>query len=179
MANCVNYNCTDLGEHTPNNCNAILLGGISSLLILMCDHVITDPSNATQVNAAIADGTAILVEDAKIGVNAPSPVTIDSDVAGQPARVVNYDRSGTLIDANVSNANVTFYNDLFDGRAFGGLILYEVDADQVTWIDKAIRFTGGRIIPNDVNDRQRFEGTFAWKSLTEGAIYSAPVGVFS
>ena len=179
MANCVNYNCSELPDWTANDCNSILLGGISSFIILECDNQLTDPSSASDINTEIAAGRATLIEDVKVSIEAASPIEIESDVSCQPPRTVNYDRSGSLIDANVSDDNVNFYNNLFDGRAFGGIIIYECDSDQVTWIDAAVRFSGSRLIPNDSNDRQRFEGTFKWKALNNGRIYSAPTGIFT
>jgi len=173
MANCINYNCTELPDHVQNDCNSILKGGVDAVIVLECGHSITDPSNATQINDAITAGKATLIEAVKYSVEAASPIEIDSDVACQAPRTINYDRAGTYLDANVSDINIDFYNELNDGRNFGGLILHECDADEITWIDDAVRFSGSRVIPNDNNDRQRFEGGFKWKSLVEGSIRQA------
>lgn len=179
MASCVNYNCTELGEHLQNNCSELLLGGVPEVILLLCGHTVTDPSNATQINTNLNSGKAKRITGVKVEILKASPVTIPSDIGGEPDKLVNYNRSGTMIDANVSQSNINFYNDLLGGMPVGGLITYESYADQVTWINAILRFTGSRVIPGVVDDRQRWDIDFTWKSKTEGSIYSAPVGIFS
>lgn len=184
MANCINYNCDPLGNQTLNpDCGIELLGGISDVILLDCDHTITDPCNGAQVLANIASGQAILVENVKIGITAASPVTVDALIACNTARLVTYERSGTLIDGNVNANNVDFYNTLFGGRKLAGMILRECGqedtAPQVTWIDSQVEFTGDRLIPDNNKEFQRFEGTFTWTSRSMPTIHCEPVGVFA
>lgn len=184
MANCTNYGCDDaLGDYVENACQEILLGGVDAVIFLECNHAITDPSNASQINAAIANGTATLVTGIKVSLDAPSPIEIETNRACSPTRVVNYNRSGTYKNDNVSAANVTFHQGIFSGRQFGGLILHECGTSsattpQITWIDRAISFTGGRIIPGNYNEQQRFEGAFKYLGLLDDDIYPVPAGIF-
>lgn len=177
MANCVNYNCDELADHLKVDCEEFNLGGVPQVIVLECDHTITDPSNATQVQTNLDNGKAKLIQNVKFGVDAPSPIEIDSPIACQTPSVVNFDRSGTYVDANVTANNNNFYDSL-NGRSIGGLILYECDPGRITWIDAAVKFKGGRVIPVDNNDFQRYEGTFHWKKKTEPTIHSAPAGIF-
>jgi hypothetical protein len=184
--NCPNYNCNDpLGAWTANNCGEELLGGGGGVILLECNHQLTDPSNTGLINIEIAAGRAKLITGVKIGINAPSPVKVDSNAACQNQKLVTYDRTGSYVDGNVSADNVEFYKPIFAGRTFGGLIIWECgteDSDagpQVTWIDAVVNFEGGRILPPNNNELQRFEGAFNWRSRHDADIYAAPAGVFA
>jgi len=183
--NCLNYDCNEtLEDHLPNDCGEEFQGGSNGLVLLECNHQLTDPSSATQINAEIAAGRAKLVRNIKLGINAPSSVSIESNIGCESTKVVTYDRSGTLIDGNVNSQNIDFYNTVFAGRRFGGMIFHEcgteesADGARVTWIDKVLSFTGGRVFPSANTEFQRFEGTFNWRSKIEGQIYPAPTGIF-
>ena len=179
MTNCYNYNCDDpLGEHLLNICGTEKQGGIRDAVILQCNHQLTDPSNGTAVQAEIDAGRATLVKNLKIGIDAPSPIEAEPQIACSTAKVVTYDRTANWVDGNVNNTNVDFYNNLLGGQSKGGVILHECGADEVTWIDDEIRFVGGRIVPNNDTEYQRFEATVKWRSKTEPGIYSTPVGIF-
>lgn len=179
MANCVNYNCAALPSYASNDCNDKLQGGISAIIILECDHTITDPSNATQINADLTSGKARLVEPVQVGIEAASAVEVPSGVSGEEDVVATYERSMSITDPNINDTSIDFYNEILTGRALGGVILYEREEGKVTWIDSAVSFKGSRIIPNVVTDIQRFEATMTWKSMAEGLRYTAPAGIFS
>lgn len=177
---CLNYNCNDtLDVHVPVDCGDYPLGGVDAAVILGCDHELIDPANGTQVNAEIAAGRAWLVENLRISITEPSPITIPNPVACRADKVINYDRSGTWQDANVNEDNIDWYTTLFSGQAFGGLILRECAADRVTWIDDPLSWSGGRVIPDSENEVQMFAGTFNWKSKVEPTIHAQPANVFT
>lgn len=186
MANCLNYDCNDpIGEHLPNDCGEELLGGSNGALVLECDHQLTDPSSAVQINAEIAAGRATLLTNAKIGIDAAAPIEVDSNVSCGTTKLVNYDRTGTLIDGNVNATNINFYDKLFSGRSFGGLILNlcgtaeaETTGAKVEWIDSAVTFTGSKLLPNNNNEFQTFSGAFKWRKKTMPSLHEAPEGIF-
>lgn len=186
MVNCINYDCTsDLGTYLQNHCSEELLGGISAAVYLECNHQLTDPSSGTQIAAEIVAGRAKLVKGIKVGITKPSPVQVDSNVScGVEKVVVTYDRQGTLIDGNVNSTNVSFYNSLFGGHTLGGIIFYLCGTEEsyngakVLWIDDAVNFTGGLIIPNANNAFQTFEGDFFWRKKNGPQMYPGPVGIF-
>jgi hypothetical protein len=186
MANCLNYDCNDpLGTHLPNDCGEELLGGGSGMLLLECNHQLTDPTSAAQVTAEIAAGRAHLLLNLKVGLDAPSPVEIDSNVAGGTTKLVTYDRTGTLIDGNVSANNVSFYNGVFGGRVFGGALVYIVGTQEATggektfFIDAPVNFTGGVTMPNNNNEFITFNGTFKWRLRDMPSLETAPAGIFT
>jgi len=185
MANCIDYSCNDeLGTHLLNICGDELLGGISAFIFLECNHQLTNASNATQIAAEIAAGRATKVVGIKVGIAKPSPVEIESNVSCGTTKLVTYDRTGTLVDGNVNPSNIGFYNGVFGGRVFGGLIMYlcgTIESDQgelVEWIDAAVSFTGGKVTPNTNNSFQTFEGDFKWRKKTMPSLHNAPAGIF-
>lgn len=186
MANCINYECADaLGVHLPNDCGEELLAGISGTILLECNHQITNPSSASQILTELAAGRAKLFDGLKIGIDEPNPITVDSNIVGGTPRLVNYDRSGTMIDANVNSTNIDTYNQLLGGKVMGGAINYlkgteESDAGaKVLWINAPITFTGGLPIANDNNVNMMFNTKFTWRKKDMPQMYTAPVGIFA
>jgi hypothetical protein len=181
MANCVGYNCSDFEEFLLNDCSEELLGGQDQAVLIKCGTIISDPSDGTEILAQIALGNAVLIQNVKVGIDAPSPIEVDSNIALRSSKVVNYDRTATWMDGNVNNNNVnTFYPSILNGAAIGGAIIYENgnDTKAVTFINEPIQMVGGRILPADNNEFQRFEATLKWKSLTDPTRHAAPSGVF-
>ena len=186
MANCVNYDCADtLGTHLLNDCGEELLAGISGTILLECNHQLTDPSSASQINAEIAAGRATKFDNLKIGLDEPSAVTVDSNIVGGTPKLVTYDRSGTAIDSNVNQNNINTYNQLLGGKVMGGAILYLKGTEEslagakVLWVDAAISFTGGLPIQNDNNVNMFFNNKFTWRQKDMPSLYTSPVGIFT
>lgn len=181
----IDYSCNEtLGTHLLNICGDELLGGSSFMLLLEADHQMTDPSNGTQIAAEIAANRATLLKGVKVGIAKPSPIEVESNVGCGIPKLVNYDRTGTLVDGNVNNTNVAFYDKIFGGRTFGGAVLYlcgteeSASGELVEWIDANIVFTGGKILPTGNNEFQRFEGDFKWRKKTGSTLHANPVGIF-
>lgn len=181
---CISYNCTDpIGEHTMNDCGTERQGGASAALLFACGSLPTDPTNGIEINALIAAGNAWKIENVNVSYEAASPVTIDSNVPCQPPVLINYDRTGTLVDTNVNENNVEFYNNVFSGkRKFGGMLIIECgneDDPKAKYIDKTISWTGSDIMPNNNSEWQRFEAAFSWKTRKPNVlIVNVPQGVF-
>lgn len=184
MSNCLNYNCSDpLDDYEENDCQEVILGGQSAMIVLYCNHTVTDPSNAGQITANLNAGTAKKITAMSATLEAPSPIQVDTFIPCQTQRLVNYDRTGLYKNQNVSTSNDEFHNTLFNGQNFGGLILYNCSEDRqgnnwVDWIDAAVNFVGGKISPANDNEPQRYEGTFSWRSINGPVRYAAPAGIF-
>lgn len=186
MANCISYECTDvLGTHLLNDCGEELLAGISGTVLLECNHQLTDPSSATQINAEIAAGRATLFDGLKIGFDDPAPVNVESNIVGGTEKLVTYNRSGTAIDANVNQNNINTYNQLLGGKVMGGAIMYLKGTEEATvgakvmWIDAAITFTGGLPIKNNNDENMKFTNKFTWRKKDMPSMYTAPTGIFA
>jgi hypothetical protein len=178
MSNCISYNCDELEEHLLNDCEEEIQGGFPSLVILDCGHEVTDPSNGDQIEAAIAAGKAVVVKNVKFGLDARSPIQIDSNIACRPQKLVNYDNTASLIDGNVNNQNMAFYESLFGGRAIAGIIALNCATGKVWWYNNSMYATGSLIQPNTDDEFMRYEGSFAWKGKSLPLQYTAPAGIF-
>lgn len=183
MYNCTDYCNTDpIGTPEVIGCGNDPVGGMSAAIFLACNHQISDPSNATQINAALANETAWLFKRCSVEIGEPSPVEQDSLIPCETSQLVTYDREFTYTNPNVSQANIDVHNRLFSGRTLGGALLLECGSDDdddqyVTWIDSALKLTGGRVVPGKNTEFQRFSGKGKWRGKKDPQRYPAPVGV--
>lgn len=183
MAGCISYECDPIGDYLQNDCGVELLGGNDQIITLECNHTITDFTSAAQINAAIAAGQAKLIGPVKVGVPLRSPITVSPMVSGAPDYAVNYDNTVTMMDGNVNATNDAFYETKWGGRSFKGLIIYSAsDPDNpiINVIDDVIvKATGGKVIPDNDQEQQRYETTYAFRTKKVFTQYAAPAGVFS
>lgn len=181
MSTCISYECDPLGDYLQNDCGVEQLGGNNQLILLECNHTITDFTNATQINNNINAGTAKLLGPLKAGIDAPSPIEVEPMVSGAPASAVNYDRTVTFMDGNVNATNDAFYDTVVGGRSFGGIVLYsDSDPDNpiINVIEGNIKATGGKVMPNNDNEQTRYEVVLKVRKRTGFLQYAAPAGVF-
>lgn len=155
-------------------------GGGKDVIIFLTELPV-DPSNATQIQDLLDDGSARLITNVKAGLSAPSAQESTALVACAPASVSTYDRELTIVDGKVTPENVLFYNSLnaSNGTKAVGAIIHECATDRVTFIQQPILFRGGRILPdNNDADLQRFEFTGNFKAKGDPTIHEMPVGIF-
>jgi hypothetical protein len=176
---CVSYCAGTLPDHSLINCDEYVLGGISQLIIGDCGTTLADPSDAVEVEALLAAGTAKLIQNVRMSLPAGSPITVDSPVGCGTTLRINEDRTATIFDANVLNANSEAYNDL-NNRKIAWLLMYLCDSDKVVYVNppQAIQLSISQIIPEQNNELQRYEGTFSWRDKNIPLQYDAPTGVF-
>ncbi len=185
MNNCINYECQDpIGDYTYNDCGEELLAGIGGMVLLECGTQLTDPSSASQINAEISAGRATLINGIKVGLDAPTAVTVESNTVGATQKTATYNRQGTLVDGNVNALNNEFYSKVFGGRQFGGAILYLTGTEdsaggaKVLFVDAAINWTGGLPIKNNNDENMTYQGVFTWRKKDMPTMHTAPTGIF-
>lgn len=183
--NCIDYDCSgSIGTQTLNSCGEEIPGGLSGGILFECNSAIIDYSNASQINAEIAAGRAKIFKNIKASIPAPSPITTESKVAGARPKVSNYDRTLTLIDANVNINNVDVYNSVNAGKVFGSALFYlngskdTAQGAKAILINTQITFTGGLLIPDNDGDTLHFESTGAFRGKKVVTMVNAPVGIF-
>lgn len=178
---CINYNCQDeLGAQRLNDCGYERQGGAANILLIECGYSLANPSSGAEINALITAGNAQLLRNVNFSYDYASPIEADSNVPCSPARVVIYEREAVLTDRNVNAQNITFYDTIFKGRRFSGVLVFECgneDQQKVRYISAIITASGSDRFPNNFTDFQDIKATFKWKSLNMPALYSAPVGV--
>jgi len=175
---CVNYNCDELNDHAPVDCEAFVNGGLKNLIFLECGHEIIDPSNATQITTAINNGTAYIVKNISADIPLRSPINQDSPVACEPQRTINYDNTINVTDANITSNNIEFYQTVFGGHKFGGLIIHECDAEKVSWVDATVVFEGGLIKPKSNSELQTFQYVGKWRTKDIPTLHALPANIF-
>lgn len=182
MANCPSYGCSDLVDYDPGNACLTYKGGANQILFIKCDSDIDDESTAEEIETAITNGDAILIENIKLNWDAPSPVTVDPLVGCLTETVAAYDHSVTMIDRNVTAATIDWYNsaNASTGFTFGSAMVWECDAQRVTYIDVPLQMQGGRVFPDQNNALQNHAMTLTFRS-TKGAmpIIATPAGIFN
>ena len=169
-----------LQPYVNPGCETNYLGGVSSLIIFQ-NNLPTDPSSSSEVQALLDSGDAVLLTGLKIGFPEATPITIESRRSCSPEVTVQYDRTITIIDANVEPGNVEFYNSLNNSTGFEavGALAYQCDAERCQFIDRPINFTGSLIVPDDNNDSQHFSYTGKWKDKGDALIVDAPANIFT
>lgn len=177
---CINYCSEGFGEHTQNNCDEVVLGGSSAVIIGQCGTEVTDPSDEAEIQALLDAGTATLIAGVRVDLPAGSPVTIDSPVGCGTTKRINEDRTLNMFDSNVNNANSAFY-DTLNSSQVAWILVYLCDSDKVLFINPAgaIQASVQLIVPPQNNDIQRFESVFSWRDKAMPLSYDAPAGIFS
>lgn len=184
MAECPNYNCADWEDYSPGSCGQTFTGGAAQAILFKCGTTVTalktDPAAlGTQIAAMITAGTAVRIDDLLIQFAEPAAVTQDSFIAGATAQPVTYDRTITIVDQNVTDSTITFWNSINGGTGakLGGIMIYEgTENDRCTYVNNVLTLTGGRIFTN--NELQRFSFSAAYRSKTDAPIYAVPDNIF-
>lgn len=170
MATCAAYNCESLGtfDSTLEQCTTYRKGGISSIILIGCGQTLADATDEAEVEALINGGNAWLLENVKVGLDAPTQETQDPVTACGSAIVINNVYTGTLFAAQVNDNNTDFVNRLIGGYVVGGLIGRICDTEGLTdiqvYVDAEISFSGGLVIPNTNSEYIRYEVNFTFKS---------------
>lgn len=170
MATCAAYNCESLGtfDSTLEQCTTYRKGGVSSVVLIGCGQTLADPTDETEVQDLIDGGNAWLLENVKVGLDAPSQETQDPVTACGSPIVINNVYTGTLFAAQVNANNTEFINKLIGGYVVGGMIMKVCDTAGLTdiqvYVDAEISFAGGLVVPNTNSEYIRYEVTFTFKS---------------
>jgi len=177
----------ELDAHEENLCG-YPKGGIPSIAVLKTgykDHI-TDFTNATQWEAAIAAGKAVIAKNLKAELAEPSEVTGESVTGcGQPDTVVDgHDYDFAIIDFNVATpanpGNDTYINQLNKGT-FAGVAFYNCDTDAIRVYEGRVNFSARVVIPATDREKQRYLYNAKWYSPVEQGLpvlYAAPEGIF-
>jgi hypothetical protein len=176
---CVSYCDVSLLEHDLVQCNEYKLGGVSAIIVGACGSELSDPSDATQIQSVIDSGLATLISDIRFSLPAGSPIIVDSPIGCGTSIRINEDRTATLYDANVTDNNSGFYNDLNE-RKISWILAYLCDSNKVIYItaNAGITTSVAFIIPEQNNELQRYEATFSWRNKNIPYQFDAPVGIF-
>ena len=120
-----------------------------------------------------------MISDIRFSLPAGSPITVDSPIGCGTSIRINEDRTATLYDANVTDGNSGFYNDI-NQRKISWILAYLCDSGKVIYItaNAGITTSVAFIIPEQNNELQRYEATFSWRNKSIPYQYDAPAGIF-
>lgn len=174
----LNYCDEDIGEHTEIECQQYLPGGVSAIIIVTKGNLIADASDATEINAAIADGFAKVILGVTFDIPRGSDITQTNPVACGEDLVVNRTNTVNLFDANVSPENGEFYDSL-DGKNIAQIIAFDCETDYVTNIAPRgpISFSVGFVSPPTNGEFQRYESTGTFKGKGVIKKVTKPLGI--
>lgn len=178
----MSFDCTleDLTDHEKNNCY-YPKGGISAAAILLSGHGITDFSNATQTQEAIAAGKYKIITPIKAELPEPSPVEGENPSAcGSETIVDGFDYTIEISDFNVNSANDEFYR-LLNLSQFAGFVFYMCEEEQIRVIERGVNFVARPVIPLSNKEKQKYLITVKWSQAVQESfpvLYEVPVGVF-
>ena len=160
------YGCTDLEAHEQLLCGVKKQSGGNKVFVINCDHDVTDWTNKTQFNAAIAAGKVHMVEGTKPQRPAPSPVEIPSSTGcGPENELLTFTQSVTWIDRNFTPDNQLFYDSL---NIFKGYIAFYLCNTQQLYVNDAYvaTFQAFDVIGESKNIPIEYNATATWDGLT-------------
>jgi len=177
----------ELDPHEQNDCESVL-GGIPAYAVLKngFEEHLTDFSNATQWEAAITAGKAVIVKGIKGELPEPSEVTDESTTGCGVSenKTIGHDYTFTVQDFNVDTPqrknNDNFINQLNKGR-FAGIALFLCDSNAVRVHVGPVTFGARIIIPPSDRVQQRYVQEARWfSSINTGLpeIFEAPEDIF-
>jgi hypothetical protein len=186
MATCSTYCATPFPEHTVNDCNTTIGGGVKNMVLFGCqsEAAANDDYTTATINADIAAGYATLIKEIKSGSAALSPNAVGAVyVAGNVAGTKNYNVDITLMDQNVSSVNDVAYQALnaTTGTEIAAILSDTVDAGTDCVVYKPISsFTlvGGLVVPDDDSDVLHYEFTISGKTKYGAELVARPSNVF-
>ncbi len=174
--------CTSpLDAYDNGDCYEQFAGGIKDIIIFTT-ALPADPSSGAEILQMIADNEAVVLEDLKVGIAVPSAISSSTMISCSSEITTSYDRSVSIMDGKVTDANIAFYNTLNAATGFvaKGMLLRNCDTERCFYVDELVRFPGGLVVPdNDNADPQHFEFTATYRSIADPRIYDTPAGVFS
>jgi hypothetical protein len=190
MANCPPYGCADdwadIGE--GELCFSRKVGGINAAIIFKCGVTREDVINSynndeldnDKIEALIANNQAKLIPGVQITINEPSELTAPSGDPCVGDSAINYDRSLTWQDYNVTRARNEFYNTIgaAKGVKFGGLLLKHCQTNMLTFIEGDVKFNGGRNSPEQSAEAQLFQYNVTWRNVDNDEIFEQEIDVF-
>lgn len=170
---CLNYNCDELPEYenTISLCAANTRnGGASTFYLIECGESVTDPGDEDELDALVAAGGAVKIENVKIGFAAPTAVTIDPITSCGSIKTINYTREANIEDYKVTLLNTAFWS-VAKKRTYGAAVMIECEtsglARLVTVINSEIDVESYRDFPNNQDAAQKYVITLRWKSLDD------------
>lgn len=153
-------------------------GRIIAIALLRVDHAITDATIKAQWTTAIANGTAVIIQNVKGSKPVASPVTKDG-FGRQKTKTVSYDRTLAYQHPDVIG-NEDFYNVLNFDNAH--MIAYYTAGKKI-WMpptdeEPVANFDADTIVEDPLDSDIVFDVQVGWAAQKMNTAFDAPSGVF-
>jgi hypothetical protein len=174
-----NIGCDALSAHEELECNERLYGVVTAIGLLSCSNTsITDFSNASQLNAAIAANELHLIKGIIGEKPVGSPEMIDPlSGLGLNQEFASFTEVVNFTDPNISNDNFLFYQDLLTREYHP--ILYLGREGQTLIYRTPARLIAPFSLPKDKNQPARFEAQLMWTTRVNPLLTEAPASVWA
>lgn len=184
MANCPTYCLSPLPEFSVNDCNETVAGGGLNAMAFDCDSEAykNDDYTTATIEADIANGKATVFRSVLVSSTGASPnAAAASYRAGAEPNVNNYTTTITMMDANVSEANDTAYEeiDATTGRELAAFILTTADGhSELFEAISSFQCTVIKEIPDNVDDDIHYSATLTGKMKHKPKMIATPAGIY-
>lgn len=177
-----NYNCAALPDYQQKaDCNPFRKGAVSAIAVIECDHTITDWTDESQWNANISSGKVKIVKGDGIMATVPygSPVESDNPSAcGSDTILDGVDMELTLMDANISGTNDTFYEALNSRTSY--LAWYYCDEEEIRVVERKVNWHALAPNADGKKELQKYQVVGKWFQQPNEfpGFYPAPANIF-
>lgn len=185
MSCAINCNEVEL-VHTSEDldCKGVHPAGSDDLIVFWCLDNVSDFTNSTQINNAIAAGEAIRVSAVKFGHPIPTPTLGPKATSCGTPRVLHNTYTVTITDFSYNDDNGEFYGSVGGGRKVAAILardcgtnpLYGDTSRVFLPSSGTIAFSGGLDSQDDDDNAAFFQVTGTYKGSL--AIIDTPAGVF-
>jgi len=184
MANCSTYCSTPLPEFTVNDCNETVSAGGLNAIAFDCsaEAYINDDYTEATILSDIANGNATVFREVLISSTGATPNPASATYrAGAEPNVNNYTVTISMMDANVSVANDTAYEDIdaTSGRELASFVL--TTADNHSELFKAIssfQATVIKEISDNTDDDIHYAVTITGKMKNKPKMITTPTNIY-
>jgi hypothetical protein len=182
-------NCDEVElTHTSEDlvCNGVKAAGASSIVLFWCLDGISDITDPSQIQAAIAQNEALLVESIKFGNDLPTPTTGPKPTSCGTPSVLYVTQSLTITDYSYNQDNNELYQELGHGRKVAAILAWDCNTNPnfpdtsryyVPSGSGGITFAGGLSDADDDDEAAFFQVTGTYKGRI--TIIPTPAGIFA
>ena len=169
------YCFSEIGDHSIICGDAKLFGSISAaFLIKEGQTTITDWTSSSEWEAAVADGSVIVIKEINANYPQPSETTVPSGIGGQADVLASFTHQLLWRDRAVNATNDTFYADLNQFTS-GGIGWFEPKNNTLKVVENEdVTFLAKLEVLEDSKSIQSYNITSSWDTIDMPKTYDAP-----
>jgi hypothetical protein len=167
--------CQAIPDYVADDCGNIENGRVRHLILKKKTATITDPSNASEWNALIASGDALVIKNVRGSYD--GGVVVESTGFGDnSAQLTGRNHVLTYMDYTVKN-NVSFYNEF--AMASNNYNVYFATESLIWGQTKGIQLASTLPITDNLQEGINFNVTVKWAEMEMPTPYTSPSTLFT